>query len=512
MENHYNDSKQTIISSEDNIKNLSPQKQGKYVYRFCIGFMETLLNTVLFFMVWYQFVEDHNQTGHLLGFGNLGMSAGIYFVLVFILYKYLGGYRYGIERRMNTIASEVLGLMIVNVIETFVSCAITGQYTFWPTFFCRYFFLWLLQSCITGAITFIVITVYRKVFPPLQIIEIYGQYRNHLYEKVNGRPDKYKVVKLMKHTEPENVIKKEINKYDAVLINDIPSDSENKLLKICFELDKRVYFTPKISDIIVKTSDDLNLFDTPLYLCRNMGMAVWQKGTKRFFDLLFSGLALVILSPVFCITALAIKLDDRGPIFFRQERVTEGGRRFMILKFRSMIVDAEKDGRPHPAGEKDSRITKVGNFIRATRIDELPQLINILKGDMSIVGPRPERWEHVEQYTKDIPEFTFRHKVKGGLTGYAQVYGKYNTTALDKLKLDLMYIENYSLLLDCQIVLETVRVLFQKEATEGFDKKAYEHLHGVMIEGIEDVATTDVLKEKDIHLEHGDETNIADGG
>ena len=158
----------------------------------------------------------------------------------------------------------------------------------------------------------------------------------------------------------------------------------------------------------------------------------------------------------------------------------------MILKFRSMIVDAEKDGKSHPAGEKDDRITKVGHVIRATRIDELPQLINILKGDMSIVGPRPERIEHVQQYTEEIPEFSFRQKVKGGLTGYAQVYGKYNTTALDKLKLDLTYIMNYSIILDVQIIFETVKILFQKESTEGFSEeqaaniRKFEEEHGLV--------------------------------
>ena len=149
----------------------------------------------------------------------------------------------------------------------------------------------------------------------------------------------------------------------------------------------------------------------------------------------------------------------------------------MILKFRSMIVDAEKDGRPHPAGERDDRITRVGRVIRATRIDELPQLINIIKGDMSIVGPRPERWEHVEKYMQEIPEFKYRYKVKGGLTGYAQVYGKYNTSALDKLKMDLMYITNYRLLLDVQIVFETVKILFLKESTEGFDQNSIDEMH-----------------------------------
>ena len=142
-----------------------------------------------------------------------------------------------------------------------------------------------------------------------------------------------------------------------------------------------------------------------------------------------------------------------------------------------MIVDAEKDGRPHPAGEKDDRITKVGAVIRATRLDEIPQLINILKGDMSIVGPRPERWEHDEKYTMEVPEWPLRLKVKGGLTGYAQVYGKYNTTALDKLKLDLFYITNYSLVLDIQIIFETIKIILRKDSTEGFTEEKGKEMH-----------------------------------
>ena len=202
-----------------------------------------------------------------------------------------------------------------------------------------------------------------------------------------------------------------------------------------------------------------------------------ELAAKRICDLILSVLALVLFSPLFAVTALAIKLEDGGPVFYRQKRCTIGGREFMIIKFRSMIVNAEADGRSHPAGEKDDRITKVGAVIRAARIDELPQLLNIVKGDMSIVGPRPERVEHVQIYSEEIPEFSFRNKVKGGLTGYAQVYGKYNTTALDKLKLDLVYITNFSLVLDFQIIMETLKILFSKESTEGFTAEKSAELH-----------------------------------
>jgi exopolysaccharide biosynthesis polyprenyl glycosylphosphotransferase len=188
---------------------------------------------------------------------------------------------------------------------------------------------------------------------------------------------------------------------------------------------------------------------------------------KRLFDIVVSFLMLAILSPFFLILAIAIKIDSRGPVFYRQKRMTQNGREFDILKFRSMIPNAEKHSGAVLASENDPRITKVGRFIRSTRLDELPQLLNILKGDMSIVGPRPERQEIADRYRRELPEFDYRLKVPGGLTGYAQIYGKYNTTPADKLRLDLIYIENYSLLLDIRLMLLTLRILFTRESTQG---------------------------------------------
>jgi lipopolysaccharide/colanic/teichoic acid biosynthesis glycosyltransferase len=183
-----------------------------------------------------------------------------------------------------------------------------------------------------------------------------------------------------------------------------------------------------------------------------------------------------MLSPFMLVTAVAIKLEDRGPVFYRQKRYTKDGKVFDILKFRSMIVDAEKNG-VQPSTDRDPRITRVGDIIRKTRFDEVPQFINILKGDMSFVGPRPERVEHVDMYMQEIPQFRYRMMMKGGLTGYAQVFGKYNTTAEDKLTLDLMYIENQTTLLDFKIALLTIRTIFQKESTEGFDPSASEKIN-----------------------------------
>ncbi len=449
----------------------------KYIYRAICVFVLTILATGIFASFWYNFVVDHNQTGHLLGIANLIMAIGTYLVLFSVIGKWLHAFKIGVERVSKTIASIIMTIIVTDILEIPISMAITGQFRFGLWFLSIYLILCILQIVSLPILTFMMILLYRSLIPPIKLIEITGERECNLQHKMNHIGNKYQVAEVVSCNEDKQVLYEKISEYEAVLINDVPAKIENDIVKKCFELDKRAYIVPKISDIIIKSSDGLNVVDTPLYLCRNLRMKPWQRFIKRVMDIVLCGLALVFLSPVLVLTAIAIKLEDHGPIFFKQERVTLNEKRFMILKFRSMIVDAEKDGRPHPAGEKDDRITKVGRIIRACRIDELPQLINIIKGDMSIVGPRPERWEHVEQYTAEIPEFSFRHKVKGGLTGYAQVYGKYNTSALDKLKLDLEYITNYSLLLDFQIIFETVKILFQKESTEGFNEKTIKKMH-----------------------------------
>ena len=442
--------------------------QNRYIYRWLCMVLMCLLATAMFFAVWYQFVAEHNNTGSLLGLGNLSMASGIYLILYYFIGKALKAFRIGVDRKANLLASQTMTVFSVNFIELFISCAITGQFRYFPNFLWRYLLLAIVQATILCLLTLPLVDLYRKLFKAQQLLEIYGDDTHEQISFMNGRPDKYHVVKSISVSEGLDKIFAELEDYEAVLINDIPSGLKNDILKECFRIGKRVYFTPKISDIIGKNSEDINLFDTPLYLCRNNGISKSQLFAKRVFDIVLSLVALIITSPILLITALAIKIEDGGPVFFRQDRVTIGGKVFSILKFRSMIVDAEKDGRPHPAGEADDRITKVGHIIRPTRIDELPQILNILKGDMSIVGPRPERVEHVEKYTRDIPEFVFRLKVKGGLTGVAQVFGKYNTSPLSKLKMDLFYITNYSILLDLQILFETVKILVQKESTEGF--------------------------------------------
>ena len=236
--------------------------------------------------------------------------------------------------------------------------------------------------------------------------------------------------------------------YDGVIIWDLPSMERNRYLKYCFAHSIRCYVSPKISDIILMGSDRIHLFDTPLLMSRNMGLSIDQRAAKRVMDMVISGIGIVITSPIMLIIALAVKLYDRGPVFYFQERLTVGGRSFMICKFRSMCVDSEKNG-ARLASKHDSRITPVGKVLRNLHLDELPQLFNVFKGDMSLVGPRPERKTIMREYEKELPEFYYRLKVKAGLTGYAQVYGKYNTTPYDKLKLDLFLLRT---ILSCWIL------------------------------------------------------------
>lgn len=240
------------------------------------------------------------------------------------------------------------------------------------------------------------------------------------------------------------------------------------IMQLCAFKGITLYRMPYISEIIASRAKSVTLFHTPLLRMDGYSPRMSYIIVKRIIDILASGLALFLLSPIMLVVAAAIKLCDGGPVFYRQERLTQGGKHFFILKFRSMRVNAEKDGVARlSTGEADPRITPVGRWIRKLRLDELPQLINILRGDMSIVGPRPERPELTEEYARVLPEFKLRLLAKAGLTGYAQVYGKYNTPPEDKLRMDLLYILRPSIVEDLHIMLATVKILFIPESTEG---------------------------------------------
>lgn len=395
--------------------------------------------------------------------GNWLMIALYAGLLFFFLFTY-GGLKIGYLKKENLLCSQILSIGLLNLI-TYIQISLLDKKFHSPKVLV---IMTITQLLLAIGWTFLFQRLYRFLFPPRRMLLVYGDRQAfHLVEKINSREDKYYLQTAIHIRAGMETILEEAKRYDALIIGDIPAKERNAFLKKCFEEDIRTYSVPKLSDILIRTSEELDIFDSPLLLSRNDGISGIQRFIKRAMDLVCSGIGIVVLSPFFLLVALSIYLTDRGPVFYKQTRLTEGGKEFQICKFRTMIQNAEAKTGARLAAENDDRILPVGHFLRRTRLDELPQLFNIFKGEMSIVGPRPERPELAAEIEEEIPEFCYRLKMKAGLTGYAQVYGKYNTTSYDKLKLDLTYIRNYSLLLDLKLILMTPKIMMLKESTEG---------------------------------------------
>ena len=454
-------------------------------YKRTILFFASMINvcmmTALFSYSWYHFYADMMYTYRFYRRGNYVVLA-LYAVLLFFFSNMYGSLKIGRFRRIEVLLSQYLSLFLTNVVMYVVISLLAFRFV---TPF--YLFVVLLAEMLVSTIwNVIVIKLYNRIFQPWKILLVYGERpAADLVYKVEARRDKYAIYDAVNINEGMEQIKKRILDFQAVIIGDIPAVERNDVLKYCYAKKVRAYVIPKISDIILMGADRIHVFDTPFMLSRGYTLSFDQRFGKRTLDIILSVLLLIAASPFMLLTALAIKLYDHGPVFYSQVRCTKGGKEFAIYKFRSMIVDAEKKGGVQLAKEHDERITPVGRVIRAARIDELPQLFNILKGDMSFVGPRPERPELIKEYSQEMPEFVFRMRVKAGLTGYAQVYGKYNTTPYDKLKLDLFYIENYSFWTDMKLILMTVKTIFKPASTEGIEQEQTNALK-------EQVDTTDV--------------------
>lgn len=274
----------------------------------------------------------------------------------------------------------------------------------------------------------------------------------------------FEVVEVMYVSQDLSEIMDRARRADGLLLGDLSVAKRNELIRCSFNEGIQIFYMLKIADILVQNSKKYKIYDQMFLMNHNQGLSLWQNCYKRFFDVVLSVVLFLLMLPVALVIMMSIKLEDGGSIFYKQLRVTRNGKEFYIYKFRSMQADAEAEG-PQLAQKGDGRVTKVGRIIRNLHFDELPQLINVIRGDMSLVGPRPERRVFIDEYRKILPEFTSRLKVKAGLTGYAQIYGKYNSNAYDKLKLDLMYINHYSFFMDVKLLFQTVRILFQKEDT-----------------------------------------------
>ncbi len=448
-------------------------KKDKEKYKRIALFVDALVlltwETSTFGLIWLscynsQIAVSFFKKGNWLLFG-------LYIAILFVFSKIYKGLKVGSHKTADIIVSQTLATICANAV-TYLEISLIARKMLDPVplLICT-----VIQTAIIAIWAIVSGVIIRGLYPAKNIIVIYGLKESALMlaEKMGSRSDKYNITCMMDVADGYESIITAIPHYDAVVICDVPNQIRNDVLKFCFKTSIKTYLVPKISDIIIRGSNNMELFDTPLITSKNYGLGIEQRFVKRIFDIILSSIGLVITSPFMLITAVAIKICDRGPVFYKQDRYTIDRKVFKLLKFRSMVVNAESDGVARLASSNDSRITPVGKFIRKVRLDELPQLINIFKGDMSVVGPRPERPEITAEYEKQMPEFSFRLKVKAGLTGNAQVVGKYNTTPYDKLKLDLMYIEKYSIAQDILIILKTIKILFMpEESTEGI-KQGY---------------------------------------
>ncbi len=308
--------------------------------------------------------------------------------------------------------------------------------------------------------------MYSGINPPKKLLIIHNDEEKcrAVIKKLESYRHRFEIYKVMRSDEEE--LHRSIRASGAVMLIEVSAEDKNYICEYCYKRGKDVCLVPTISDILVNSAGSETFDDVMMLRYKSKGLSDEQRFYKRLCDLVICIPAVIILTPLMILEAVAIKLEDGGSVFYSQERTTIDGKLFKVLKFRTMIEDAEKDGAVL-ASQNDGRITKVGGFLRKTRLDEIPQLLNIIKGDMSIVGPRPERQELNEEYEKGLPEFSYRLRVKAGLTGLAQIEGNYNTSPKDKLNLDLMYIENYSLGLDFKIMLRTLVVVFLPHKSDG---------------------------------------------
>lgn len=430
---------------------------------YCLASVVIIAQAAVFAYIWYDFYrglifEPFWRKGNWV-------LIAIYALISFLFSKFYGGLRVGYLKKIDVFYSMILATVCTNII-TYLQITLINRWFLdpWPMVQMTFVQFGIIILWIWGSWF-----IYSKLYGARKLLVIHGDRDpGDLIQKMNSRSDKYNISGMVHVDAGEKEIHKMMRDYEGVIIWDLPSNIRNRYLKYCFAHSIRCYMSPKISDVILMGSERIHLFDTPLLVSKNMGLSIEQRFMKRLLDIVVSGTGIVLSSPIMLIIALMVKLYDGGPVFYRQDRLTLGGREFRIFKFRSMCVDSEKNG-ARLASKNDSRITPVGKVLRNLHLDELPQLFNVFKGDMSLVGPRPERKCIMHEYRKELPEFYYRLKVKAGLTGYAQVYGKYNTTPYDKLKLDLFYIENYSFFLDLKLLLMTVKIFCQKEVSEGVD-------------------------------------------
>lgn len=395
------------------------------------------------------------------------INAVIFFILYYIFGRIYEAFNVYLCRISEMVYAQVISLALSEVIIILMySMFVKRIVNIFPMLACLF-----VQAVISALWSLVVHRWYYKTFPPQPTTIIYDMRSGSGMEQLIsdwGMGIRFNVI----NTVSVNDMKTEhLQNVSVIFLCGIHSHERNMICKYCVEHEITVFTIPRVGDLLMSSAVNMHMFNLPMQRIERCIPVPEYRIIKRIFDVVFSALALVIFLPVELLVALAITIEDRGPIFYRQERLTKNGKVFKLMKFRSMRSDAEADGIARlSTGEADDRVTKVGKILRRFRLDEIPQLINIIKGDMSIVGPRPERPEIAVKYEEVLPEFRLRLQVKAGLTGYAQVYGSYKTEPYDKLQLDLMYIARPSLLEDLRIMLATIKILFRVDSTEGISE------------------------------------------
>ena len=442
-------------------------QQRQHAQLFLLDAVLPLLNTAAFAVCWYTYYEKWLYLT-FEGYGDY-MVIGFFCALYTVFVHLYGGFDLLTSRVSELIYSHVISLAMTGFFMFVVLWMLIRAYVphILPLLLClavcaAFSALW---SLIASRLT-------DKIVPAKKTVLIYDNkeaYKNGVQIAKTQR-NRLEMVGEAEAGRPMDALEGQLRDTgaEAVLLCGIASSRRNDILKYCIDHDILAYVRPNIGDLLISNGQNLRMNHLPVLLCQRAAPSVFYLGFKRLMDILLSGAALILTSPFMLATAIAIKAYDGGPVMFTQKRMTLNRKEFVIHKFRSMKVDADKGGKGIVTMQNDDRITPVGKFIRACRLDELPQLYDIFIGNMTIVGPRPERLETIELYEKDMPEFGLRLQVKAGLTGYAQVYGKANTSPYDKLQMDLMYIGEQGVLTDLKIILATIKILFMPESTEGF--------------------------------------------
>lgn len=422
---------------------------------FFVRYLNIVLVTLSAGFVWNNYYNDYLGKPFSARGNEDWLLLLLYAVFFHIFSKIYSGYRIGSQRLTDIVYSNWLAVCITNIIIFIILILVTDA----NRGISLIFYLTFAEVLVILLWAYSANKLYFRLFAPRRVICFYGgRFPEHVLRKIRERPEKFELVDMCAFDGRKN-IESMLEGVDGVVLYNLSEEKSAKIMALCLGKKLRYYLVPTVGDILLKTSDSTFLFDTPLYVAKNEGLRPEQRIVKRCGDIFFSLLAIAVLLPFMLVIALLIKLGDGGPVLYRQKRCTENDRVFTMYKFRSMIVSAEEEVGPRLSSENDPRVTIVGAFLRRFRLDELPQLFNILRGDMSFVGPRPERPELAADYVKKVPEFALRTAVKSGLTGYAQVMGRYDSSPEDKLKLDLVYIQTYSVLSDIKIILMTIKIV-----------------------------------------------------